>query len=445
MQRWVSAFETTLEASPEILTPLLGNIHDDLDAQSQEALEAALREVCLSCLSRIIRETHPYLGDKAEALLDASTVPEMNAAAQDLRQAALGVRRLLMGAQVAETCSELAASIPELGQRRLELANLAADVVTAVDRLQRLVPDPYTADLRQATEAGSDLGHTPPDDEGLYRLYQRQLEARHTVVRLGTRLLLGLGLRSSGTRGSPTLPDLLPVLEVAAGELPDPGQVGSIAAVSLPRHVRPPNGICTSREYWGSVFKAALVESPATLALLLDNIEDSLGARGIRDLIAALRKVLLACLSRIIRETHPDLGDKAEPLLDASTVPEMNAAAQDLRRTSLGVRGLLMHPLLVENYIALAPAVQDPEGRCLELADLAVDVITSVDQLQRLLSAPHTADPGLATEAGSDHVRTPPDDEALDRLIHRRLDARRAAVHLATRLLGELRSDVGYL
>jgi hypothetical protein len=431
MLRWVSVFDAALEQSLEKLTLLLRDIFDGLDALSREALETALREVCLSYLSRINRVTFPELEDQAEAVLEASTVPEMNDAARHLRRTAFGVRRLLIGGQVAETCGELAVSIPELGQRCMELADLATEVVISVDRLQRLVPVPTIADPRQATEVGSGLRHAPPGDEALDRIYQ-QLEARQSAVRLGTRLRLGLGFRGSGTPDRPNLHDLLPVIQVAAMALPEEDQVDSIAAVSLPRRARRANGTSTPerqspKQRWGSVFKAALVESAETLALLLDNIEDSLGGRGIGDLIAALREVLLVCLLPVTRVTHPEMGDQAEPLLEARTIPEMNDAAKVLRRTTLDVRALLMHPLLLENYNTVAPTVQDPEGRCMELADLAVDVVTSVDQLRWSLP-------------DSDLGHTTSDHEALNRLDQRRLDA----IRLGTRLLSGLRSDIRY-
>jgi hypothetical protein len=122
----------------------------------------------------------------------------------------------------------------------------------------------------------------------------------------------------------------------------------------------------------------------------------------------------------------------------------MQKAATELRRTALNIRRLLMRPVLTDKFLQLAPTVLDPEFRRMELADLAVDVVTATDYLLSLLGAPASLSSRLVldSEAGSDRGHGTADIDALDRLNRRRLDARSTAVRLGMRLLGALRSDV---
>src|SRR5262249_17084681 len=134
----------------------------------------------------------------------------------------------------------------------------------------------------------------------------------------------------------------------------------------------------------------------------------------------------------------------ADDLLGASTPSEMDAAAQRLRVTALSVRRLLMCPALGDTFLQIAPSVPNPELRRVELADLATDVVTAADYLLSLLStsAAVSSQLALASEASSNRDSGRSDDDALDRLTRRRLDARGAAVRLGMRLLAGLRSDV---
>lgn len=241
-----------------------------------------------------------------------------------------------------------------------------------------------------------------------------------------------------------TVPDLIPVVNMVAGKLPHKAQVDSVVADTKLRRVRFPTSGADEQQLWRAVFEAALDEPPETLGLLLLNIRDALGTRSQQDLDDALSEVGLNCISRITRAAHPDLGDQAETLLDAIGLPEMEAAAKTLRKTALSIRRLLMRPVLADACINLAPSVLDPERRRMELADLAVDVVTAVDYLLSLLGVPATKSPPLVLERelGSDHGHGPTDDDAFIRLTQRRLDARAVAVRLGMRLLEGIRSDV---
>lgn len=241
-----------------------------------------------------------------------------------------------------------------------------------------------------------------------------------------------------------TLVDLLPVINMVADKLPKQSQVDSIVSITELRNVRFPTSEADEKQLWRAVFEKALDESTETLGLLLLNIRHALGTRSQKDLDDKLGIVGLCCIARITRAEHPELEDQAQTLLNAIGVPEMEAAAQTLRRTALSIRRLLMRPVLGDACIKLAPSVLDPERRRLELADLAVDVVTAVDYLLSLLGAPVTTSSHfmLERELGSDHGHGPSDDDAFIRLTQRRLDARSIAAKLGGRLLEGLRSDV---
>jgi hypothetical protein len=138
---------------------------------------------------------------------------------------------------------------------------------------------------------------------------------------------------------------------------------------------------------------------------------------------------------------RPELGDQAHDLLAASSVPGMESAAQELRLTALSVRRRLMHPPPLNGFQP-APTVLDPELRRMELADLAVDVVTAVDYLLSLLASPPASQRLLPSrDAPSCRGEGSTDDDIRDRLTQRRLDARAAAVRLGMRLTAELRGD----
>ena len=141
-------------------------------------------------------------------------------------------------------------------------------------------------------------------------------------------------------------------------------------------------------------------------------------------------------------EPKLELGDQAHDLLAASSVPGMAAAAQKLRLTALNVRQQVMQQAPINGFRP-APIVLDPELRRMELADLAVDVVTAVDYLMSLLASSPTTFPRLmlAVEATSYRGEGSADDDVGERLTRRRLDARGAAVRLGMRLLAELRAD----
>jgi hypothetical protein len=124
----------------------------------------------------------------------------------------------------------------------------------------------------------------------------------------------------------------------------------------------------------------------------------------------------------------PGLGDLVGDLLEAGDPEQMLQAAAGLRGTVLAVWRLMTHrhaarvlAVLLEEPGLSGP---DPARLAARQADKAVDVVTALDYLIILL-------------------RTPADDEeALDLLTRRRLDARAAAVREGTWLLTMLPAGV---
>jgi hypothetical protein len=136
----------------------------------------------------------PELEDQAEALLVATGAPEMKQAAQGLRGIALGVRRQIASPRSEDALLRLDPSGPDPEPGLAELADLAIDVVTAVDYLLTLLDAPVAASrqLALADDDRSGSGHRPACDDQRDWLIRKQLDARGTAVRVGTRLVTGL-------------------------------------------------------------------------------------------------------------------------------------------------------------------------------------------------------------------------------------------------------------
>ena len=137
-----------------------------------------------------------------------------------------------------------------------------------------------------------------------------------------------------------------------------------------------------------------------------------------------------------------ELGDQAHDLLAASSVPGMVAAAHKLRLRALQVCQQAVRQPLV-NGSGPSRAAHDPELRRMELAELAVDVVTAVDCLLSLLERPPDASPRLmlAGEPGPYRAEGPAGYDSYEQLTRRRLDARGTAVRLGMLLIAKLGSD----
>lgn len=198
--RWEPVFEAALEASPETLAKLLKNIRRSLGDSPKGKLDHALQEVRVSCVSRVTRTAHLGLSDQIEDLSSAFPPEQMTEPAQRLRRTALSVRRLLMRPLLAETFlrleqeEELEFPAEEPDWLRMQLANQAVNVVTALDYLLTLMFTPAItpSQLVLSGEPGSDRTQGRTDEEARDWLTRRRLDARNTAVREGMRLLVML-------------------------------------------------------------------------------------------------------------------------------------------------------------------------------------------------------------------------------------------------------------
>lgn len=153
-----------------------------LDTQTSRS--ASEYQPCATC---------PGPGDQAEALLAATSVSEMKEAAEKLRAIASCVRRVFAPQMPTDTSLEADPSVRDPERRRTELADLAVDVVTAVDYLLSLLDTPTSmSPLLLAREAGCDSARGASDEIAADRLTRRRLDARGAAVRLGMRILAGL-------------------------------------------------------------------------------------------------------------------------------------------------------------------------------------------------------------------------------------------------------------
>ena len=118
----------------------------------------------------------------------------MGAAAERLRLTTLRVRQLLMDPQSVESSLELPSSILGSELRCTELADLAVEVITAVDYLLTLLDSPTMPSQRLvlARDTGFHRASDAGEDDIHDRLTRRRLDARTAAVCLGTRLQGGL-------------------------------------------------------------------------------------------------------------------------------------------------------------------------------------------------------------------------------------------------------------
>jgi hypothetical protein len=142
----------------------------------------------------LLAASFPELGDQAESLLAARSTPDMEEAAHRLRALALSVRRLLASSASRDAPLVLNPSAPDPELCHAEIADLAVDVVTAVDYLLNLLDSPVTPSPRMslAGDARSGRGYGQVGDDAFDWLIRKRLDARGAAVRVGARLIDGL-------------------------------------------------------------------------------------------------------------------------------------------------------------------------------------------------------------------------------------------------------------
>lgn len=198
LDRWEPVFRAALEGSPETLAMLLKNIRRTVADSHRGRIDHALQEVRVSCVARVTRTAHLSLSDQIDDLSEAFPPDKMTEPAQRLRLTALSVRRLLMRPLLAETFlqleQQLGTTYEDPEWLRLQLANQAVNVVTALDYLLTLLFTPAItpSQLVLASEPRADRTQGRTDEETYDWLTRRRLDARGTAVGEGQRLLVML-------------------------------------------------------------------------------------------------------------------------------------------------------------------------------------------------------------------------------------------------------------
>jgi len=253
---------------------------------------------------------------------------------------------------------------------------------------------------------------------------------------------------NSPPRGELTLSDLDKVVGAVAIALPnenEPRQIAELAGMTDPPTV---SGTTRSKDRWIPVFEAALEESPEILAALLIRIRGRIGSSRKSKLDLALQEMKIDCVRRVTRTSNLSLNDQIEDLSSSFPPETFREPAERLRNTALGVRRLLMRPLLAETFLQMEQeldfAIAEPDWLRIQPANQAVNVVTALDYLLTLMMMPDITPSQLVLGGppGSDRTQGRTDEEAYDWLTRRRLDARGTAVREAMRLLVMLRRDI---
>ena len=202
--RWQAAVQVALEYEEDYLVRLFAAVRADLTPRRCRDLDEALSSTAATYVRRLLRAEHPELSDQVDTLISAETYTNMRSAAEDLRRVALDARRMLMDPQLGTELG-LQASAVDAERRRLELADLAIDVVTAADYFLNLIRESSAAESsRYSAEHDHDDSQRSrqSDDQDWDDLrYRRALDARAALVRRGGRLLHILR-RDSASPGS---------------------------------------------------------------------------------------------------------------------------------------------------------------------------------------------------------------------------------------------------
>jgi hypothetical protein len=142
----------------------------------------------------LLATSRAEIGDQAEALLASTSGPEIREAAHRLRGIALSVRRQIASPRAEDALLRLSPSTPDPEPGFAELADVAIDVVAAVDYLLSLLDAPVVASrhLTLASAISPDHRHRVVSDDASDWLIRKQLDARSAAVRVGARLIGGL-------------------------------------------------------------------------------------------------------------------------------------------------------------------------------------------------------------------------------------------------------------
>lgn len=197
----------------------------------------------------------------------------------------------------------------------------------------------------------------------------------------------------------------------------------------------------TAKDRWRAAINVVLAQEGDFLHSFFDIVREDLPPGPLRELNHALVAVGNVYVQRILRTEHPQLGDQVEELHSAGTFTAMKPRAESLRRIALNARRMLMDPQLGVELVEQLGTV-DPERRRLEIADLAIDVVTATDYLLHLVNQDeHTSRATYSAGSGTSSSNRAIEGENEDARFARALDSRAAAVRLGGRLLYALRQD----
>ena len=184
-QYWQALFHAAIQHAADSPKKLMEYIVNH--GVPQDEMEEALAQVAERWMLRTVKKKHPDLYEITRLLLRADTIPGMRTAAQDLREATIGIWCLLTHPVLSASFIQISPAVHDPEQRRRQLADLAVNVVTAVDYLLNFLTD--SSDEVEEFKLRPD--HVT--DEGpAVRLMQRRLDARSTAVKVGVRFLDGL-------------------------------------------------------------------------------------------------------------------------------------------------------------------------------------------------------------------------------------------------------------
>jgi hypothetical protein len=246
------------------------------------------------------------------------------------------------------------------------------------------------------------------------------------------------------SRSELTLSDLDKVIDAVAAEFTNENEPRSTAESIGLRDPPSPGGSSRSKDRWTPVFGDALNNSPEMLASLLKAIRGKSSPLPKAKIDAALQEMKVRCVIRVTNTANLSLFEQINDLISTSRPDDFREPAERLRNTALGVRHLLMRPLLAETFLQMERnldfVVPEPDWLRIQPAN----VVTALDYLLTLMDAPSTQASAfsLSNGPGPDSTQGRTDQDAADWLSRRRFDARRAAVTEAQRLLLMLRKDI---
>jgi hypothetical protein len=184
-QYWQALFHAAIQHAVDTPKKLTEYIVDQ--GVPREEMERALAQAAERCMLRTVKKKYPDLYDITRSLLLAETIPGMRTAAQDFREAAIGIWCLLTQPVLSASFIQISPAVHDPEQRRRQLADLAVNVVTAVDYLLNFLTD--SSDEAEEFKLRPDY---VTDEAPAVRLIQRRLDARSTAVKVGVRFLDGL-------------------------------------------------------------------------------------------------------------------------------------------------------------------------------------------------------------------------------------------------------------